>query len=66
LSARADLAGAASGLGGALMMGAGAGLAALAGAVLHKGSGELPLVAVMLGSALASLACGVLARRLRP
>jgi MFS transporter, DHA1 family, multidrug resistance protein len=65
LSARPDLAGAASGLGGALMMGAGAGLAALAGAVLTAQSGEAPLVAVMLGSAIASLTCAALAQRLR-
>lgn len=65
LSVRPDLAGAASGLGGALMMGAGAALAALAGAVLHQGSGELPLVGVMLGSAIASLLCILAAVRLR-
>jgi len=65
LSVRPDLAGAASGLGGALMMGAGAALAALAGAVLHQGSGELPLVGVMLGSALVSLLCILAVPRLR-
>ncbi len=57
LSVRPDLAGSASGLGGALMMGGGAALAALAGALLHQGTGELPLVLVMLGSATVSLLC---------
>jgi DHA1 family bicyclomycin/chloramphenicol resistance-like MFS transporter len=57
LSVRPDLAGSASGLGGALMMGGGAGLAALAGALLHHGTGEMPLVLVMLGSATASVLC---------
>jgi DHA1 family bicyclomycin/chloramphenicol resistance-like MFS transporter len=57
LSVRPDLAGSASGLGGALMLGGGAALAALAGALLHHGTGELPLVLVMLGSATASVLC---------
>ena len=57
LSVRPDLAGSASGLGGALMMGGGAALAALAGALLHHGTGEMPLVLVMLGSATASVLC---------
>ncbi len=57
LSVRADLAGSASGLGGALMMAGGAALAALAGALLHQGTGEMPLVLVMLGSAAGSLLC---------
>ncbi|MDZ7904674.1 MAG: Bcr/CflA family efflux MFS transporter [Cypionkella sp.] len=57
LSVRPDLAGSASGLGGALMMAGGAALAALAGAVLHPGGGEMPLVLVMLGSSVASVLC---------
>jgi len=57
LSVRPDLAGSASGLGGALMMAGGAALAALAGAVLHQGTGEMPLVLVMLGSASAAILC---------
>lgn len=55
LSVRPELAGAASGLGGALMIGGGAGLAYLAGRLLHPGSTEMPLVLVMLGSSLASI-----------
>lgn len=65
LSARPDLAGSASGLGGAVMMAGGAGLAALAGAVLHQGTGEMPLVLVMLGSASASVLCILGVMRLR-
>lgn len=57
LSVRPDLAGTASGLGGAVMVGGGAGLAALAGALLPPGSTELPLVLLMLASALAAVAC---------
>lgn len=57
LSVRPELAGSASGLGGALMMAGGAALAALAGAVLHQGTGEMPLVLVMLGSASAAILC---------
>ncbi len=55
LSVRPRLAGTASGLGGAIMIGAGAALSALAGAVLVPGSGPLPLVAIMLATALASV-----------
>lgn len=57
LSVRPDLAGTASGLGGAIMVGGGAGLAALAGALLPPGSTELPLVLLMLASALAATLC---------
>lgn len=57
LSVRPDLAGSASGLGAALMLAGGAGLAALAGVVLHHGTGELPLVLVMLASSAASVLC---------
>ncbi|MBC2834332.1 multidrug effflux MFS transporter [Paragemmobacter straminiformis] len=55
LSIRPELAGTASGLGGAIQVGGGAALAALAGALLGPGSSELPLVLLMLASALASL-----------
>jgi DHA1 family bicyclomycin/chloramphenicol resistance-like MFS transporter len=57
LSVRPDLAGSASGLGGALMMAGGAALAALAGVLLHQGTGELPLVWVMLASSAVSVLC---------
>ena len=63
LSVRPDLAGSASGLGGALMMAGGAALAALAGALLNQGSGALPLVLVMLGSAIAAMGCILALRR---
>lgn len=55
LSARPHLAGSASGLGGALMVGGGAGLSAFAGSLLSVETGALPLVAVMLGAALLTL-----------
>lgn len=48
LSIKPELAGTASGLGGALQIGSGAALAALAGALLGPGSSELPLVLLML------------------
>ena len=56
LSVRPHLAGTASGLGGAIMIGGGAALAALAGALLGPGSSEMPLVLLMLASAVASVA----------
>ena len=55
LSVRPDLAGTASGLGGAILIGGGAGLAAVAGALMHPGATELPLILLMLGSSLASI-----------
>ena len=55
LSVRPDLAGTASGLGGAIMIGGGAGLAALAGALLTPGSSELPLILLMLATSIASV-----------
>jgi DHA1 family bicyclomycin/chloramphenicol resistance-like MFS transporter len=64
LSVRPDLAGTASGLGGAVMVGGGAGLAAFAGALLPPGSTELPLVLLMFASALAAVLC-ILAVMLR-
>ncbi len=54
MSVRPALAGTASGLGGAMMVAGGAALAALAGALLGPGSGALPLLAIMAGSALGS------------
>ena len=57
LSVRPELAGTASGLGGAIMVGGGAALAALAGAVLPPGSTEMPLIALMLASSVLSTVC---------
>ena len=48
LSVRPHLAGTAAGLGGAIMIGGGAALSALAGAMLTPGSGDLPLLTLML------------------
>ena len=48
LSVRPHLAGTASGLGGAIMIGGGAGLSALAGALLQPGTGAWPLLWIML------------------
>ncbi len=56
LSINPALAGTASGLGGAIMIGGGAALAALAGVVLRPGSGEMPLIVIMVASSLASVA----------
>ena len=53
LSVRPHLAGTASGLGGAMMLGGGAGLSALAGLLLVPGGSERPLTLIMLG-------CGIL------
>ena len=55
LSIRPELAGTASGLGGAIQIGGGAAIAALAGALLGPGSDEMPLVLLMLACATASL-----------
>lgn len=61
LSALPEMAGTASGLGGAIMIGGGAALAALAGALLGPGSSEMPLILLMLASSLASnLAIGLM------
>lgn len=56
LSVRPHLAGTASGLGGALMIGGGAALSALAGALLEPGTGAFPLLWVMLTTALLAIA----------
>jgi len=55
LSVRPGLAGSASGLGSAMMIGGGAGLSALAGALLSKESGAAPLLALMVASAICSV-----------
>ncbi len=54
LSVRPHLAGTASGLGGAIMIGGGAALSALAGWLLNNGDGALPLVGLMVASAAAA------------
>ena len=55
LSVRPELAGTASGLGGAILIGGGAGLAALAGVLLGPGATEMPLILLMLASSVASV-----------
>lgn len=55
MSVRPELAGTASGLGGALAVAGGAGLAALAGALLHDDTGAAPLLVIMALSAFASI-----------
>jgi DHA1 family bicyclomycin/chloramphenicol resistance-like MFS transporter len=56
LGVRPHLAGSASGLGGAIMIGGGAALSALAGAVLTPGSGAFPLLWIMFITSILSLA----------
>ena len=63
LSVRPHLAGTASGLGGAIMIGGGAALSALAGLLLELGGGALPLIALMVASGLAGLAATLLTLR---
>ena len=53
LSVRPHLAGTASGLGGAIMIGGGAALSALAGWLLNHGEGAMPLILLMVTSAAA-------------
>lgn len=55
LSVRPALAGTASGLGGAIMIGGGAALSALAGAWLTEDTGAWPLIAIMSASLLGSI-----------
>ena len=55
LSVRPELAGTASGLGGAILIGGGAALAAFAGVLLGPGSTEMPLILLMLTSSAASV-----------
>jgi len=59
LSVRPHLAGTAAGLGGAIMIGGGAGLAVLAGALLTPESGAYPLIWLMLLTAIAGV-CSIL------
>ena len=56
VSVRPHLAGSASGLGGALMIGAGATLSVLAGALLGPGTGAWPLIWIMLGCSVLGIA----------
>lgn len=66
LSVRPQLAGTASGLGGAIMIGGGAGLSAIAGWALGFGGGALPLVVLMFtSSALATAIILMVIRRTR-
>ena len=57
LSVRPALAGSASGLGGAITIGGGAALSALAGMVLTPVSGTMPLIVLMLVSSAISILC---------
>ena len=57
LSVRPQLAGSASGLGGAIMIAGGAALATLAGVVLVPGGGPYPLLAIMLTSSAMAIPC---------
>lgn len=63
LSVRPHLAGTASGLSGAIMLGGGAGLSALAGLVLSPGSGGMPLLWIMIVTAAASVVSILLVMR---
>ena len=63
LSVRPHLAGTASGLAGALMIGGGAALSALAGALLTEQTGAFPLLWIMLITALLAIAAIVLVIR---
>ncbi len=56
VSVRPHLAGSASGLGGAVMIGGGAGLSAVTGAMLTIETGAWPLLFMMLGSSLLAIA----------
>ncbi|MGR3759826.1 multidrug effflux MFS transporter [Roseobacteraceae bacterium NS-SX3] len=56
ISVRPHLAGTASGLSGAIMIGAGAGLSAFAGWLLVPGSTAVPLLAIMFATAVAGIA----------
>lgn len=57
LSVRPHLAGSASGLGGAIMIGGGAGMSAFAGLILSPETGPAPLVWLMFANAAAGAAC---------
>lgn len=62
LSVRPKLAGTASGLGGAMMLGGGAALSALAGAALGEGATAYPLIFIMCATSLAGVAAIVFVR----
>ncbi|MBK1634655.1 multidrug effflux MFS transporter [Rhodovulum adriaticum] len=64
LSVRPHLAGTASGLGGAIMIGGGAGLSALAGALLAPGTGAWPLLGIMLATSLSAVLAMLYVRRI--
>lgn len=57
VNVRADLAGSASGLGGALTLGLGAVASVVASSIMTEETGATPFIAVMFVSALAALAC---------
>ncbi|MEP2783758.1 MAG: multidrug effflux MFS transporter [Pseudoruegeria sp.] len=57
LSVRPHIAGTASGLGGAIMIGGGAALSALAGALLKPGSGAFPLLWIMVFTSGTAVLC---------
>lgn len=59
LSVRPHLAGTASGLGGAIMIGGGAALSALAGALLTRGEGAYPLLVIMFTTSILGVAAVV-------
>ena len=63
LSVRPHLAGTASGLGSAIMIGGGAALSAIAGALLQPGSTDLPLITLMTLSCVAALGVILLVMR---
>lgn len=63
ISVRPEIAGAASGLSGAVQMGTGAILATASGAVLAGGDSAVPMFAIMAGAALLALATAVLIQR---
>ena len=63
LSVRPHLAGAASGLGGAIMIGGGAALSAASGLILKPGSSEMPLVCLMWLSTAGGVLCILYVRR---
>ena len=64
LSIYPRLAGTASGVGGALMIGGGAGLSALSGSLLNAESGPYPVISIMLASAAGALVLSLLLLRL--
>jgi DHA1 family bicyclomycin/chloramphenicol resistance-like MFS transporter len=66
VSVRPHLAGSASGLGGALMIGGGAALSAIAGALLGPGTGAWPLLWMMLGSSTLGIAATLCVMREAP